>query len=99
VLGWFHADGRRRSSIGTNDSGVPWRARRAVVHAGTAGAPPTGCCEAEDDPDVDPTCHRAKGRGKTVHPVGLEKQNVKENHKILKMDEKPPNRRSSLTRG
>jgi hypothetical protein len=40
-----------------------------------------------------------KGRGKTVHSVALEKQNVEENHKILKKVGKPSNRRSSRDRG
>jgi hypothetical protein len=36
--------------------------------------------EVEDDPEVVPTCHRDKSRGKIVYSVGLEKKNVKENH-------------------
>jgi hypothetical protein len=41
------------------------------------------CWEVENDLDVGSTCHRDKVRGKNIHSVGLEKQNVKENHKIF----------------
>jgi hypothetical protein len=47
----------------------------------------------EDYLEVVPTCHWDEARGKIIYLVGLEKQNVKENHEIMNKSEKTPNRR------
>jgi hypothetical protein len=51
------------------------------------------CWEVENDLDVGSTCHRDKVRGKNIHSVGLEKQNVKESQNLLKRVKTPKSKK------